>query len=248
MAKARKDLTGIKSGRLTVLGPAEDYIGPNGRRYARWLCECGCQEHNKVVVFGNHLTGKRRTESCGCLSKERMSKLNKKYNEYDLSGEYGIGYCSNTNTLFYFDLEDYDKIKDYCWSEHILDNGYHELTAWEPKKCSNVNMHWIILGIYYDHIDRNPLNNRKENLRKATASQNARNHSINSNNTSGITGVAWDKSKDKWVAYININKKLTRLGTFINKYDAIRARLRAAKEYYGEFSSQKHLFEEYGIE
>ena len=45
----------------------------------------------------------------------RSSKCNKKYNKYDLSGEYGIGWTSNTNQEFYFDLEDYDKIKDYCW-------------------------------------------------------------------------------------------------------------------------------------
>lgn len=40
-------------------------------------------------------------------------KKNKRYNRYDLTGEYGIGY-TNQGVEFYFDLEDYDKIKEYC--------------------------------------------------------------------------------------------------------------------------------------
>lgn len=248
MVKVKNNLVGREFGRLKVLEQAEDYVRPsNGRHYARWLCECSCEEHNLVTVLGLHLVNKNGTRSCGCLSREWASNLNKKYNTYDLSGEYGIGYCSNTDTPFYFDLEDYDKIKDYCWSEHIRKDGYHELTAWDSYKGGNVNMHWVIVGLYYDHIDRNPLNNQKENLRVATSSQNAQNQSMHSNNTSGITGVAWDKSKNSWVAYINIDKKLTKLGTFINKEDAIKARLRAERKYYGEFASQQHLYEQYEI-
>ena len=38
----------------------------------------------------------------------------RKENIYDLSGEFGIGYCTNTGSPFYFDLEDYNKIKNYC--------------------------------------------------------------------------------------------------------------------------------------
>ena len=41
-------------------------------------------------------------------------KFLKQYNNYDLSGEYGIGYLFNGEE-FYFGLEDYDKIKNYCW-------------------------------------------------------------------------------------------------------------------------------------
>ena len=40
---------------------------------------------------------------------------NNKYNKYDLSGCFGIGYASNNDDLFYFDLEDYNKIKNTCW-------------------------------------------------------------------------------------------------------------------------------------
>ena len=105
------DLTGRKFGRLTVIKRAEDYISPNGSKAPQWLCECECG--NEIIVVGGRLTKKNGTKSCGCLQKERASQVgknNKKFNTYDLSKEYGIGYTFKGEE-FYFDLEDYDKIK-----------------------------------------------------------------------------------------------------------------------------------------
>ena len=73
------------------------------------------------------------------------------------------------------------------------------------------------------------------------------NRSLNRNNTSGITGVNWDKSVSRWKAHIGINNKYINLGSFIIKYDAIICRLQAEAKYYGEFAPQRHLFQEYGI-
>ena len=58
--------------------------------------------------------------------KEQQSKVAmkyfKKYNKYDLLGNYGICYLADAELKVYFDLEDYDKIKDYCWYKNT--NGY----------------------------------------------------------------------------------------------------------------------------
>ena len=251
MVKVKDDLSGMVFGRLTVLEQAEDYILPSGERCAQWLCECSCPEHNKIIVIGKNLKSKTRpTRSCGCLSKEVASLTHKKYNEVTLNlqdeyGEYGIGYCHNTGTEFYFDMDDYDKIKQYCWSEHVDYHGYHRLQARINNKT--VNMSHLLGYREYDHKDRNPLNNRKYNLRKATCSQNNINQSMSSNNTSGFIGVSWNNSKKKWEAYVSVNKKYFYLGSYINKHDAIVNRLKAEKEYYGEFAPQRHLFKEYGI-
>ena len=83
-----------------------------------------------------------------------------------------------------------------------------------------------------DHIDRNPLNNRIENLRVCTMSQNQQNVGIRVNNTSGITGVALIKKSQKWLAYINLNGKRYRLGLFERKNDAIKARLQGEQHYH----------------
>ena len=63
-----------------------------------------------------------------------VSKHNKKYNWYDLSGEFGIGFTQN-DILFYFDLEDYDKIKNYCWRFNEYGTLIaHDPEAWPKKK------------------------------------------------------------------------------------------------------------------
>ena len=121
MVKVKEDLTGKIIGRLKVLEQAEDYIYPSGKHVARWLCECSCENHTLVTIFGMNLTRKNKpTQSCGCLIQETSAKVGreqKRYNRYDLSGEYGIGWTSNTNKEFYFDLDRYDDIKHICWLE-----------------------------------------------------------------------------------------------------------------------------------
>ena len=110
MVKVRKDLTGQKFGRLTVLYQTEDYVSPKGIHYAQYHCICNCDKHNEVDVLASHLQG-HKVKSCGCLYKES----NKRYNTFDLTTQqYGIGYTTNGQE-FYFDLEDYDLIKDYMW-------------------------------------------------------------------------------------------------------------------------------------
>ena len=256
MVKVKEDLSGWKmcehgfpNSRITIIKQAEDYVTQQGGHYARWQCKCNSGNTELFIVNTSELKN-GDTQSCGCIRRE----LNKKYNNYTLNledehGKYGIGYCSNTNKEFYFDLEDYDKIKDYCWYE--IDCGeYHTIEAWDCKTNTNtqIKMHWLILGKYYDHKDRNALNNRKYNLRKATFTQNSANRSITNRNSSGIIGVGYEKSRKKWYAHIGINNKKIKLGRFVNKEDAIRARLRAERQYFGEFAPQRHLFKEYCIE
>lgn len=246
-----EDLTGRKFGRLTVLERASNYVMPCGQKQVQWLCECSCEDKNKIIVLANNLKH-GRTQSCGCLQKERAKQAaqsNRNKNRYDLTGEYGVGWTSNTNEEFYFDLDDYDKIKDYCWYVRITNNTkenrkkYHCLETWIDDKAMRFTE--LIGCKYYDHIDRNPLNNKKDNLRPCTQGENSKNHSLYSNNTSGVSGVS--ASNSKYRSYIDMNHKRINIGTFNDKNDAIIARLKAEKEYFGEFAPQQHLFEEYGI-
>lgn len=221
----------MRFGRLTVVKRVEDYIEPSsGRHRARWLCDCVCG--NQAVVLDCNLTKKKGTKSCGCFARENMSKVKKRYNTYDLSGEYGVGYTLK-GEKFYFDLEDYDKIKNYCWS--LTNDGY---VSTHIKKKQTL-FHKLIMnnevGII-DHINHNVQDNRKSNLRIVTSSQNGMNASLSKNNTSGVTGVKWHKKQQKWVATITINYKRIWLGSFVDFDDAVKARKKAEEEYYGEFS------------
>jgi len=65
-----------------------------------------------------------------------------------------------------------------------------------------------------DHINRNRNDNRIENLRNCTTSDNASNRSMHKNNTSGITGVSWKRDKKKWGAQITMHGRCIKLGNF----------------------------------
>lgn len=82
-----------------------------------------------------------------------------------------------------------------------------------------------------DHIDGNRANNRAENLRDVSRSDNQRNQAIMKNNTSGYHGVHYSRTEQKWRASINTNGKKVILGRFNCITAAIVARKAAEKKY-----------------
>src|SRR5690606_11618117 len=82
-----------------------------------------------------------------------------------------------------------------------------------------------------DHINGDRSDNRFANLRAVSRAENMRNKRSYKNNRSGQNGVSWHNQDRRWIAYITINGKFKRLGGFINKDDAIAARLKAEAEY-----------------
>lgn len=226
----------MKFGRLTVIKRVEDHICyPSGYRTPQWLCKCDCG--NDVIIIGKNLTRKNGTKSCGCFAKENMSMVKKRYNTYDLTGEYGIGYTLKGEE-FYFDLEDYNKIKDYCWSKNK--KGY--IMSTDGKTRKTILLHRIVTdcpdGLLPDHIHGKDTrcDNRKSNLRICTTQENGMNSALSTNNTSGVTGVTWHKRDMVWQARIKVNYKYIHLGYFDNFEDAVKARKDAEEKYFGEYS------------
>lgn len=84
-------------------------------------------------------------------------------------------------------------------------------------------LHHGYLPKLIDHIDRNPSNNKIENLRAANKRINALNAGLASNNTSGVKGVSWDRTKDKWVARHKHDGHYKCVGYFNNKLSAAAA-------------------------
>jgi hypothetical protein len=87
-----------------------------------------------------------------------------------------------------------------------------------------------------DHINGNPLDNRKENLRICTHKQNGKNYSIPNNNTSGYKGVRWHKRDKIWEAFITVECKQRYLGRFKDIKDAVKCYNQNAIILYGEFA------------
>jgi len=104
-----------------------------------------------------------------------------------------------------------------------------------------VYMHRQILnarkGQIVDHKDRNSLDNRVDNLRFATYSQNARNKpKIKLNSSSRYVGVYFEKRYGRWTAQISVEGKHLWLGRFDSEIEAAKAYDTAAKKYHGEFA------------
>lgn len=240
MVKVKKNKVGKVYGRLTVLEQAEDHIGASGRHFAQWLCQCECG--NTTIVQGGDLAS-GHTQSCGCWKTETTKiRMTKNENIYDLETyEYGVLWVDGVDSKqILFDLEDAEEIQKHQW---CIGKKY-PITTINGK---NVSMHQLIGRKGYDHHDQNPLNNQKCNLVLCTHQENIRNSALSKNNTSGFVGVSWNKERSKWVAAIQVDGKMFALGRYVNKEDAIKARLQAEAQYFGEFAPQRHLFEQYGI-
>lgn len=245
MVQVKEDLVGQVFGRLTVISQADDYINPNtGVHTARWNCLCSCEEHKLVSVFGSSLKC-GNTTSCGCVQREATSKAKKKENLFDLeSQDYAIGYTLKGEE-FWFDKEDYDLVKKYCW--HYNSGGYLA----NKSKNGTVFLHRLVMGVsdsqvQIDHIVHPPkpqhkVDNRKSNLRIVTNQQNQMNNAPSKNNTSGKTGISWVESRMKWEAYIWMNGKKIHLGYYTDKQEAITERKKAEKKYFGEYHYVKSV-------
>jgi len=93
---------------------------------------------------------------------------------------------------------------------------------------------------HVDHIDGNKLNNKISNLRLATSAQNLQNRKKSKNNTSGVTGVFWNKSREKYEVQIYYKRWNIKLGYFCDKDKDKAIAVRIAAETDPRFRDQKY--------
>lgn len=123
--------------------------------------------------------------------------------------------------------------------------AYRRITI--NEKRPTIHLHRVILSRMLgrpllrseevDHRNTDPLNNRRDNLRLATRSQNCANRGLHSNSTSGHKGVSWHKDNHKWYARIYKDGKVNHLGYFDTAEEAFAAYCKAAPEIHGEFAN-----------
>jgi hypothetical protein len=138
------------------------------------------------------------------------------------------------------DDEDFEKINNFTW--HWSGDPINPERAGYAMSANNIAMHRLILNLgkndpHVDHKDGNGLDNRRNNLRLATRSQNGANKRKNRNKVSKFKGVSpCSSNKTKWRATIKVNKKTISLGTYLIEEMAAYAYDLAAKKYFGEFA------------
>lgn len=160
-----------------------------------------------------------------------MTKRNK--NTYTVIGESAI-LKTNKGQEILVDAEDIPRLKELTWC--ISGNGY----VMSRTKDHATILHRFIIGAlngeYVDHINGNPLDNRKVNLRRCAKQQNEFNQKVRADNTSGFRGVCADKRRGGFRAYISKDKKQYHLGRFDTPEEAAKAYNAKAVELFGEFA------------
>lgn len=154
-----------------------------------------------------------------------------------------LRYCSETGKLFWNkipELNPHDKAFNTKHADReagcLSPTGYILIRTY--GKC--LKSHRVAWFLHYgkwpenniDHLDGIRSNNRIKNLRDVKQTVNGKNCNMNCNNISGVTGVHYCKTRQKWVAQIKVNHKLISLGRYENKLDAINAR-QEAEIFYG---------------
>lgn len=139
----------------------------------------------------------------------------------------------STGQICFIDAADWAFISQWKWQLNSKGYACRRPTTFGGKH-KTILMHRLIMStpphLEVDHINHNKLDNRRDNLRNVTRSQNHLNRSISKRNTSGVAGVIFDKIRNRWRASIRVNCKTKELGRFVKLEDAIAARMMAEKE------------------
>lgn len=150
------------------------------------------------------------------------------------------------------DDEDYERLNKRSWCVCFSDDrrikmkavrGVVHRRADGTKYTRILAMHREILGLQHydnrivDHIDGNPLNNCRNNLRLASPLENSRNMKKKPGCSSDLKGAVWDKGRNKWKAEIRANGRRMHLGRFDTAEEAHAAYRAAALKYHGEFAN-----------
>lgn len=136
------------------------------------------------------------------------------------------------------DDADYERLSDFNWYAHRGKNTWYARTTIGPRAAKhNIYMHRMLLtAAQIDHADGDGLNNQRVNLRPCTASLNQANRLKSAGTSSSYRGVTWDKSRQRWMAQINVNGAHRMLIRTSDELLAAATYDIAARAFFGEFA------------
>lgn len=141
-------------------------------------------------------------------------------------------YCPRLGRLYYRNKTQFVKAGQRAGT---VDKGYRRISI-GGKKYYEHHLVWVLHGNAFptgviDHINHNKLCNRYDNLREVSHSDNSKNLSKMSHNSSGTAGVHFCNTKKRWIAKITVDGKRKHIGAFTDKNVAISARHAAQNQY-----------------
>jgi hypothetical protein len=168
------------------------------------------------------------------IKKDRLNKILSKPILRNNEGQAIIELFNKNGSKIGETIVDDDDYYELIKNSVNLSNGY----VHTKDNNTTLKLHRVIMKCYdeskvVDHINNNPLDNRKENLRITTQNINIRNKSKTKNSSSKYIGVSYDKSRNKWSSSITVDYKKIYLGRFISEEQAAKVRDEATKKYFG---------------
>lgn len=136
------------------------------------------------------------------------------------------------------DAADVGLVEQWNWYALVAPHTVYAIRR-DADTRRTVYLHRALLNapasLEVDHVSCDGLDNRRTNIRLATASQNQHNKRIHQKNASGFKGVSWHASTKKWRARICLNKKSMHLGVFPSADLAHQCYAAACAELHGDF-------------
>jgi hypothetical protein len=139
------------------------------------------------------------------------------------------------------DVEDLPLVEDYNWCAQVYPTVVYAMRKdYSTKPAKTIKMHRVInktpCDLHTDHENGNGLDNRKDNLRNATLTENLLNRGPRKESKSGLKGVTWSDTAQKWQARIASDGEEKHLGYFTNKFIAHRIYCEQAVLLHKEFA------------
>lgn len=124
----------------------------------------------------------------------------------------------------------------------INSNGYSAITLNGFRYLEHRLIFLMLKGYlpsFIDHINLNRLDNRIENLREATKSQNNYNTGLRKDNKTGVKNVSWHKGNNRWVVTVRVNGHKKHIGSFADLELADLVAIEARDKYHKEFAKHE---------
>ena len=172
----------------------------------------------------------------------------KKYNHYKFLEDCVLVYPQDRDDIYtILDYKWYEYFKEqqiYLYPKRDRNNGYY--WCYREGKKTTIRVHSVICCPHCDHKNGNKSDNREENLRPATPSQNRMNTPIRRGNKTGYKGV--QSARDKFCVQLRYKGKLMYFGAFDTPEEAAKVYDLAALKYFGEFAWTNFPKENYSLE
>lgn len=205
-----------------------------GKELSKNISNIVVVDNKNIVVCAKHYGQLKKFGKFLDKSKKRAYDLNDFKVVGDIVYIYTTHHNGEVSGFFIIDKCDLDSVitrKWRMWKNRVYTGNKM------PISISQYLIPNTEKGMSIDHINQNPFDNRRSNLRVITQQENTQNRCLMSTNVSGFAGIWFDKSRNKWCSEIKYNYLKCFLGRYDSLEDACYVRYVAEELVFGEYRS-----------